>query len=193
VIVDFVRVFVKMASKEDGKALSGSGEQPGKSKSKSRKKHRDASESSVMTEKTRRSRNGKRHLQSAKSSVVGAASNDDSVDTDATNRSKAQGPSKKSILKYMIHEVRELRRQLDPTSEELGSRYGDDNETDLDNGKMNQTFPPSGSGKGNGMGLMHTAPFMATIFHPTADTNDLAAGEAVAMDTARRILDQLRE
>ena len=180
-----------MASKEDAKTLSGSGD-PGKSKSKSRRKHREVSESSVTTEKTSRSRNGKRHLPSAKSSVVGAASNDDSVDTDATNGSKTHGPSKKSILKYMIHEVRELRRQLDPTSEELGSRYGDDDGT-LDNGKMNQTFPPSGSGKGSGVGLMHTAPFMATIFHPTADTNDLVAGEAVAMDTARRILDQLRE
>lgn len=191
-----------MASKEDAKSLSSSDEKLGKSQSRSHRKHRD---SPVTTEKASRSKNGaanKSHSRhSAKSSVVGVTSNADSVESQTTNGSKAQGPSKKSILKFMIHEVRELRRQLDPGSEDLGSKYGKHRDNagadDSDNETMNQTYPPSGSGamKGSQEGLMHTAPFMASIFRPTADTNDLTgdlAGEAVAMDTGQHILDQLR-
>ena len=189
-----------MASNEDVRLPGNIDGKLGKSKSRSHRKHRDRSDASVTSEKSSRSKNGtKSHARcshSSRNSVDGAASIAESVDSQASEGSQVQGQSKskKSILKYMIHEVRELRRQLSP--HDLGSRYGtqgDDDESG-DHG-LNQTFPPSGSAAGveSREVLMHTAPFMASIFHPTAETNDPDTGGTVAVETTGwHILNRLR-
>ena len=186
-----------MASNEDVRLPGNIDGKLGKSKSRSHRKHRDRSDASVTSEKSSRSKNGTkshaRHSHSSRNSVDGAASIAESVDSQASDGSQVQGQSKskKSILKYMIHEVRELRRQLSP--HDLGSRYETQADDDGDQ-SLNRTFPPSGSAAGveSQEGLMHTAPFMASIFRATAETNDLDPGGAVAVETGRHILNQLR-
>ena len=184
-----------MASNEDVRLPGNIDGKLGNSKSRSHRKHRDRSDASVASEKSSRSKNGtgskSRRSHSSRNSVDGAASIAESVDSQASG-SQVEGPSKKSILKYMIHEVRELRRQLSP--HDLGSRYGTQADDDESGDQaLNQTFPPSGSaGVESREGLMHTAPFMASVFRPTAETSDLDRGEAVTVETVRHILNRLR-
>ena len=187
-----------MASNEDVRLPGNIDGKLGKSKSRSHRKHRDRSDASVTSEKSSRSKNGTkshaRRSHSSRNSVDGAASIAESVDSQASDGTQVHGQGKKSILKYMIHEVRELRRQLSP--HDPGSRYGGTQGEDDESGDhtLNRTFPPSGSAVGveSQEGLMHTAPFMASIFRATAETNDPDPGEAVAVETGRHILNQLR-
>ncbi len=63
--------------------------------------------------------------RSREESETGSHERPDSEDTmshgSSGSRSSKSGPGKKTMLKYMIHEVRELRRQLDPNAKDLST------------------------------------------------------------------------